>query len=172
MLRIQPLLLVLALSVFPALAQPPGTVKPTIAHTITLNAYADNWCVIFINGKMVAVDSIDFLPHNQISVKILPEYPMTIAVLAKDNADPATGLEYGNQIGDAGFILKHATGNLPHGGEIDGPIAYADYYFLEALTRAKAMRELRNHRTTSVGTEPPGNTSPATAAKVLIGNKD
>lgn len=87
-------------------------IKPTVANTITLNAYADNWCAIFINGKMVAVDSIDFLPHNQISVKILPEYPMTIAVLAKDNADPATGLEYGNQIGDAGFILKLGDGTV------------------------------------------------------------
>lgn len=87
-------------------------IKPTIANTITLNAYADNWCAIFINGKMVAVDSIDFLPHNQISVKILPEYPMTIAVLAKDNAEPATGLEYGNQIGDAGFILKLGDGTV------------------------------------------------------------
>lgn len=93
-------------------AQTSGLVKPTVANTITLNAYADNWCVIFINGKMVAVDAIDFLPHNQISVKILPEYPMTIAVLAKDNAEPATGLEYGTQIGDAGFILKLGDGTV------------------------------------------------------------
>ncbi len=76
-----------------------GLIKPGIAQTITLSAYADNWCTVFINGKMVAVDSIDFLPHNQIAIRILPEYPMTIAVLAKDNADPATGLEYGTQIG-------------------------------------------------------------------------
>ena len=112
MLRIRTLLLALVLSVLPAVAQPPGTVKPTLAHTITLNAYADNWCAIFINGKLVAVDAIDFLPHNQISIKILPEYPMTIAVLAKDNAEPATGLEYGNKIGDAGFILKLGNGTV------------------------------------------------------------
>ena len=93
-------------------AQPPGTIKPTIANTIMLHAYADNWCTIFINGKLVATDSIDFLPHNQISVRILPEYPMTIAVLAKDNADPATGLEYGNRIGDGGFILKLGDGTV------------------------------------------------------------
>ncbi len=87
-------------------------IKPGIQNTVSLNAYADNWCTIFINGKMVAVDAIDFLPHNQISIKILPEYPMTIAVLAKDNADPATGLEYGNKIGDGGFILKLGDGTI------------------------------------------------------------
>ena len=37
---------------------------------------------------------------------------MTIAVLAKDNADPQTGCEYGKQIGDGGFILKFADGTV------------------------------------------------------------
>lgn len=104
--------LLLPLVLAPLAAQTATLVKPTVANTITLNAYADNWCAIFINGKLVGADSIDFLPHNQVSVRILPEYPMTIAVLAKDNADPATGLEYGNQIGDGGFILKLGDGTV------------------------------------------------------------
>lgn len=33
------------------------------------------------------------------------------------------------------FLLKHSTGNLPSNREIDVPLIYADYYFLEALTR-------------------------------------
>ena len=96
------------------LAAPAGVaqVKPTINDTIRLTAYADNWFAIFINGKLVAADAIDFLPHNQIAVRILPEYPLTIAVLAKDNAEPATGLEYGNRIGDAGFILRLGAGTV------------------------------------------------------------
>jgi hypothetical protein len=40
---------------------------------------------------------------------------------------------------NGGFILKHATGNFPKNSEIDGPINYADYYFLEALLRARAF---------------------------------
>lgn len=40
---------------------------------------------------------------------------MTIAVLAKDNADPNTGLEYGNHIGDAEFILKMGDGTVSNG---------------------------------------------------------
>lgn len=34
-----------------------------------------------------------------------------------------------------GFILKHSVGNLPEGAEIDVPLTYADYYFVEALMR-------------------------------------
>ena len=34
-----------------------------------------------------------------------------------------------------GFILMHSTGSLPHGSEIDVPLNYADYYYLEALTK-------------------------------------
>jgi len=87
-----------------------GLIKPTMADTIKVNVYADNWFVLYINGRLAAVDSIPFTPHNVISVDILPEYPMTIAVLAKDNADPKTGLEYGDHIGDGGFIIKFADG--------------------------------------------------------------
>jgi len=39
------------------------------------------------------------------------------------------------------FLLKHSTGHKPHNSEIDVPIVYADYYFLEALWRYReAMR--------------------------------
>jgi len=36
-----------------------------------------------------------------------------------------------------GFLLDHSTGNRPGNSEVDVPIIYADYYFLEALKRAK-----------------------------------
>jgi len=37
----------------------------------------------------------------------------------------------------SGFILKHGTGHLPKGSEIDVPLSYGDYYYLEALYRLK-----------------------------------
>jgi hypothetical protein len=37
---------------------------------------------------------------------------MTSAVLAQDNADPKTGMEYGTSIGDGGFILKFGDGTV------------------------------------------------------------
>ena len=38
---------------------------------------------------------------------------------------------------NAPFIFDHSTGNWPKHDEIDEPIIYADYYFLEALLRKK-----------------------------------
>ncbi|WP_267431577.1 glycoside hydrolase family 88 protein [Chryseobacterium sp. GM_Chr_1] len=38
---------------------------------------------------------------------------------------------------NGGFLLMHSTGGLPLNSEIDVPLIYADYYFLEALKRYK-----------------------------------
>lgn len=37
------------------------------------------------------------------------------------------------------FILKHSVGFLPQNSEVDVPLTYADYYFVEALMRYKSM---------------------------------
>lgn len=36
---------------------------------------------------------------------------------------------------NGGFILKHCTGFKPSGSEVDVPLSYADYYYIEALIR-------------------------------------
>lgn len=42
--------------------------------------------------------------------------------------------EYLAAVGEnGGFLIKHCTGNLPSNSEIDTPLNYADYYYLEAL---------------------------------------
>jgi phosphatidylethanolamine-binding protein (PEBP) family uncharacterized protein len=89
-----------------------GLIKPAMSDTVHIDVYADNWFAMFINGELVAVDSIKFTPHNVVSLDILPEYPMTIAVIAKDNADWNTGMEYGDHIGDGGFIVKFSDGTV------------------------------------------------------------
>lgn len=38
---------------------------------------------------------------------------------------------------NGGFLLKHSVGALPLKSEVDVPLTYADYYFLEALKRYK-----------------------------------
>ena len=50
----------------------------------------------------------------------------------------------GNDPNNKFFILDHSVGSLPHGVEIDVPLVYADYYFLEALWRKKQIEEAMN----------------------------
>jgi rhamnogalacturonyl hydrolase YesR len=40
-----------------------------------------------------------------------------------------------------GFLLKHSTGHLPAGSEIDVPLVYADYYYLESIIKKKNMEK-------------------------------
>ena len=35
------------------------------------------------------------------------------------------------------FLLMHSVGSIPHNSEIDVPLNYADYYYLEALKRKR-----------------------------------
>lgn len=39
------------------------------------------------------------------------------------------------------FVLMHSVGSIPHGHEIDVPLNYADYYFLEALVRKRDLEK-------------------------------
>lgn len=46
--------------------------------------------------------------------------------------------KYKAKLGEnGGFILMHSVGSIPHNSEVDVPLTYADYYFLEALHRYK-----------------------------------
>lgn len=48
--------------------------------------------------------------------------------------------EYLAKPGENGnFILKHGVGHLPGKSEVDVPLTYGDYYFIEALLRYKAL---------------------------------
>jgi len=47
---------------------------------------------------------------------------------------------YRSPIGENhGFILLHSTGSKPSNSEVDVPLSYADYYYLEALLRYKKL---------------------------------
>ncbi len=45
-----------------------------------------------------------------------------------------------------GFLLKHSTGHLPGGSEIDVPLVYADYYFLESIIKKKNMEKNKSEK--------------------------
>jgi unsaturated chondroitin disaccharide hydrolase len=41
---------------------------------------------------------------------------------------------------NGGFLLKHSTGHLPGNSEVDVPLTYADYYYIEAMMRYKELK--------------------------------
>jgi rhamnogalacturonyl hydrolase YesR len=48
--------------------------------------------------------------------------------------------EYFAETGTNGnFLLKHSVGSIPHKSEVDVPLTYADYYYIEALLRYKTL---------------------------------
>ena len=90
----------------------------TPAHGISstefhMDFWADNWAAVYVNGARVALDPVPITAvrsFNKVSVDFKATYPLTIAVIAKDYVENASGLEYigasNQQIGDAGFILQ------------------------------------------------------------------
>ena len=64
------------------------------------------------------------------------EYTDMAIRMLKSLASPAYRAPLGE---NRNFILMHSTGSIPHRNEIDVPLNYADYYFVEALTRYKNL---------------------------------
>ena len=69
------------------------------------------------------------------------------AALAKEYMDVAetqirtlSSPEYFAETGTNGnFILKHGVGHMPNNYEVDAPLTYADYYYIEALLRYASL---------------------------------
>lgn len=105
----------------------------------------------------------DLVPYWDMKVPDLPNAPRdasAAAIIASalyelcDYVSPEKGEQYKNtadrivhnlrthyqaELGTHyGFLLLHSTGNLPAGNEIDVPLNYADYYYLEAMKRQYA----------------------------------
>jgi uncharacterized protein YyaL (SSP411 family) len=64
------------------------------------------------------------------------EYKATADKIIASLSSPAYRAILGT---NANFLLMHSVGSIPHGHEIDVPLNYADYYFLEALLRKKGI---------------------------------
>jgi hypothetical protein len=62
------------------------------------------------------------------------EYIGTAEKMLRSLASPSYRAPLGS---NGGFILMHSVGHKPGASEVDVPLTYADYYFIEALTRYK-----------------------------------
>jgi unsaturated chondroitin disaccharide hydrolase len=65
-----------------------------------------------------------------------PRFTEAATKILKTLASPA----YMESPNDRYFILNHCVGSIPHGSEVDKPLVYADYYFLEAALRYKKLK--------------------------------
>jgi hypothetical protein len=83
---------------------------------ITGFIFADNYYELYVNGKIVARDSIGMTPFNSTVVRFRAKYPMTYALKGIDwETKHGLGMEYMPfNIGDAGFIAYFSDGNGTH----------------------------------------------------------
>ncbi len=65
-------------------------------------------------------------------------YKETADKILESLASPAYRAEVGS---NNNFLLMHCVGSIPHHAEMDVPLNYADYYFLEALYRKQKIKE-------------------------------
>ncbi len=123
----------------------------------TYLAQADGIANFILNNKATPADGIPYWDYNDPKIPNVSRDASAAAITAsalyelakysnsakryKAAADKilySLSTEYTSKIGgNYGFILEHSTGHLPAKSEIDVPINYADYYYLEALLRSK-----------------------------------
>jgi hypothetical protein len=104
---------VLMLNAAPAAAEP---------RSITADIWVDNWFEMHVNGTKVIEDSVPTTTErsfNAETVTYSTDFPMTIAIMAKDFKENDSGLEYigtsRQQMGDGGMIAQFhesATGRI------------------------------------------------------------
>ena len=77
------------------------------------DVWADNWFALYVNGEKVGEDPVPITTErsfNSESISFTAEYPLTIALMAKDYIENDSGLEYigtdRQQIGDGGVIAQ------------------------------------------------------------------
>ena len=85
-------------------------------------------------GAITAAALLELSQYN--AAPLQKEYLQMAEKIIRSLSTPT----YTANIGEnGGFILKHSTGHLPANSEVDVPLTYADYYYVEALVRLRSM---------------------------------
>jgi Highly conserved protein containing a thioredoxin domain len=97
------------------------------------------------NAPLIPHEERDVSAAAIISSALLELYSMTkfkaYFTTAEDILVSLSGLEYKSSLGEnQHFLLKHSVGSKPENSEVDTPIIYADYYYLEALLRYSRIK--------------------------------
>lgn len=85
------------------------------AVEITGYIYADNYFELYVNGKYVCRDALNFVPFNSHVVRVKARYPLTIGLLGIDwEQSLGVGVELNrgvNSVGDAGITARFVDAN-------------------------------------------------------------
>lgn len=74
---------------------------------------------------------------NYVNFKLADKY----LSVAETQIRTLSSSQYRSTLGNNGnFLLKHSVGHKPNNTEVDVPLTYADYYFIEALMRLKKLK--------------------------------
>jgi unsaturated chondroitin disaccharide hydrolase len=127
-------------------------------------AQAQKIAAFIMNHPRLPADKVPYWDFDDVKIPNAPRDSSAAAVICsallelRGYVDPKAATSYtafaeaqlrslaspaylAQQPGDnGGFLLMHATGNHPKNSEIDVPINYGDYYFLEALVRARGKK--------------------------------
>lgn len=137
----------------------------TLCYRETKNAdylrQADNIASLILDHPNMPKDLVPYWDYNAPNIPNEPRDASAAAVIASGLYELSLYSEKGKQYKAAadkivesltksyrspigqnkGFILLNSTGSKPSNSEVDVPLSYADYYYLEALLRSKKLKE-------------------------------
>ncbi|MCL1044955.1 hypothetical protein L2737_06380 [Shewanella electrodiphila] len=126
-------------------ADVPLVVVDPDGEEITGYIFADNYFELYINGKMIAVDTVPFTPFNSSLVKFKVSTPYTIAIKVIDweeNLGLGTEKNRGKAYhpGDGGFIASFSDGTVTNEDWQAQTFYTSPIYDLTCLTESKGKR--------------------------------
>lgn len=123
----------------------PVTVVDPDGDEISAYIFADNYFELYINGVLIAVDSVPFTPFNSSMVKFKVKRPYTIAVKAIDweehlglGTENNRGKDY--HPGDGGFIASFSDGTVTNANWQAQTFYTAPIYDLSCLSEKEGQR--------------------------------
>ena len=95
------------------------------------NALRDASAAAIISSALIELSGYTTANEKQ-------EYLSVAETILKNLSNPPYKAGNGT---NGGFLLQHCVGHLPNKTEVDVPLTYADYYFVEAMERYKQLKQ-------------------------------
>jgi rhamnogalacturonyl hydrolase YesR len=90
------------------------------------------------DASAAAIVASALIELSSMSAELHKKYFKTAELILKNLSSPRY---FADVKTNGGFILKKSVGNMPRGLEVDVPLNYADYYYLEALHRYRKITQ-------------------------------